>query len=332
MRILFICPGGQNYLESPSEHLAKEVQERSGWEVSIWNKSFHKGNPFEDIHKFDLIWGDMDGKDVCSTAVSLAQDFGKKSYIHGEWVPPYRVQEGWSEYFNTPTQLAHKKRYMKNLEAMGRADLVSLALKSTPGGFDWIEETFGISFDNYFVRYPACEEYPLCRKERKYQVATIARADDPKKRVGMTVQALEMLDDPPSFTLLGGKKSSPKIEVKSLGAWNGPEKVEIFSESLLAIQHWSGIPPAEAIQQMCPVIGFDFPYMRELYVDAMDWVPLNGGVEALSECIRKWLCKTQTERDEYARGVRERFLSGSLGVKPQRYRADLVIEKIKELF
>jgi ADP-heptose:LPS heptosyltransferase len=328
--ILFICPGGQTLYESPSEQLALLVAKRAKWDIAIWNTSLGHV-PDVDIESFDLIWGDMDGGDVPSMAVDIAMKAGKPCYIHGEWVPPYRVEEGWEEEFNTKTQLQHRDQYIRNLDAMKKADLVSLALGSTPGGFDWISETLGYSFDSYFVRYPACKKYNIIKSKRKMQIATIARANDPKKRVMETLRALSMMQEPPEFSIIGSEDIEyDDVVVNNYGVWNNPDKVKLFSESIIAVQHWSGIPPAEAIQQKCPVIGFKSDYMVELYGDSIDWVP-QGDVEALKDKIEEWVNKTQKERNKWAIEKKKKFLANEYGVKLEQHRADLVINKLKGL-
>jgi len=329
IKILFICPGGQTNLNSPSENLAKYINENyDDVEIDIFNQSFRPVNN-TDISKYDIVWGEMDGANVPSLALSLAKSKNKPCYIHGEWVPPYRFENGWDGYFNEPTQLSRKGYYQTNINAMKQADLVSLALSDTPGGFEWLKKAAGAEFKNKFVRYPACKEYPLLEIEKKHQVATIARVNDGKKRVMHTVKALAKIENKPTYKVIGGQVSHKGLDIQCLGAFNNDNKIKIFAESKLAIQHWSGIPPAEAIQQLCPVISYDIPYMRELYGDALIWVKKDD-IDDLAKTIDYWLTHDK-EREEFAVSVKERFINGEFGVKLEKRRAELVVTKLKEI-
>lgn len=325
IKILFICPGGQTNLNSPSENLVKYINEHyEDIEIDIFNQTFR---PFSgNAMGYDLVWGDMDGGNVPAMALAVARHANIPCYIHGEWVPPYRFEEGWSKYFNEPTNLGHKARYMQNLKAMQGADVVSLALSSTPGGFEWLEEKTGIEFSNKFVRYPACKRYTKINLPKKNQVATIARVNDGKKRVPHTVEAIAKTETKPKFVVIGGNISHPSVNIEALGAFNNDDKVKIYAESKLAIQHWSGIPPAEAIQQLCPVLSFDIPYMRELYGDGLIWVKKDD-TDDLAVKIDYWLTHDK-EREEFAEYSREKFLNGEYGVKLDYKRAELVVENI----
>ena len=325
IKILFICPGGQTNLNSPSENLAKYINLNYGnIEIDIFNQTYRPVK--NSAIGYDLIWGDMDGNNVPSIAIKLSKEANIPCYIHGEWVPPYRFENGWSKYFNEPTNLGHKGRYMQNLKAMQDAYVVSLALSSTPGGFEWIKEKTGIDFNNKFVRYPACKEYDIINLPKKNQVATIARVNDGKKRVSRTVEAIANTETKPKFVVIGGNISHPNVNIEALGAFNNDDKVKIYAESKLAIQHWSGIPPAESIQQLCPVISFDIPYMKELYGDGLIWVNKDD-TDDLASKIDYWLTH-DNEREEFAHYSREKLLNGEYGVKLDSKRAELVVQNI----
>lgn len=327
IKILFICPGGQTNLNSPSENLAKYINENyDNIEINIFNQSFRPIKNNANANGYDLVWGDMDGLNVPSIALSLAKQANIPCYIHGEWVPPYRFENGWSEYFNEPTNLGYRGKYMQNLKAMQDADIVSLALSSTPGGFDWIKEKTNIDFTNKFVRYPACKKYELIETPKKNQVATIARVNDGKKRVKKTVDAISKTKTKPKFLVIGGNISHPNVNIEALGSFNNDNKVKVYAESKLAIQHWSGIPPAEAIQQLCPVLSFDTPYMRELYDDGVIWVKKDD-IDDLANKIDYWLTNDK-EREDFAKYVRNKFVRGEYNVKLEESRADLVVRNI----
>jgi len=329
IKILFVCPGGQTNLNSPSEILAKYIDDNyDDIDITMYNQTFNHAP--STAEGYDLVWGDMDGAGVPQVAISIAQKTKIPCYIHGEWIPPYRWEEGWEEHFNEKTQLEWKERYKSNLNSMSDADLVSLAIQSTPGGFDFIEEKAGVSFKNKFVRYPACKEYEHFKTDRKNQIATIARANDGKKRVKHTLEAIHLSKTKPEFRIIGGSGINHKdVVVHSMGAFNEDRKVKIFSESKLAVQHWSGIPPAEAIQQFCPVISYDIPYMKELYGDALIWVEKDN-IEELSKTIDYWMSHDK-EREEFALKAYNLFTNNELGVKLEKYRAELVVKNIKKL-
>jgi glycosyltransferase involved in cell wall biosynthesis len=328
IRILFICPGGQSNLNSPSENLAKYIDNNfDDISIDIYNQRF---KPVKNINasEYDVIWGDMDGNNVPSLTLTIAKKYNKPCYIHGEWVPPYRFENGWTKEFNEPTNLGMKNMYLQNIKAMQSADVVSLALSDTPGGFDWLKKN-GFNFKNNFVRYPASKLYPLHNINKKHQVATIARVNDGKKRVQHNISALLKLEDKPTYKVIGGTITHPNLNIESLGSWNNDDKVKIYSESKLALQHWSGIPPAEAIQQLCPVISYDIPYMRELYSDALIWVEKDN-IDDLADKIDYWLSHDK-ERKEFAINIRDRFLNGEFGVKLEIHRANLVVNNIKKI-
>lgn len=330
MKILFICPGGQTPMESPSENLAKYINSNYD-DIDVDFFSMAHNRPPSTAEGYDLVWGDMDGGGVLPLSLKLAHNASIPCYLHGEWIPPYRVENGWETEFNEPTQLQHKTSYLKNIEAMSQADLVSLALDSTPGGFEFIKDRFDVTFPNRFVRYPACKKYTYHQTQRKNQIATIARAHDRKKRVTHTAEAIHLSQTKPDFVLIGGSNIGYKdVNIQSLGAFNNDDKVKIFAESKLAVQHWSGIPPAEAIQQFCPVISYDIPYMRELYGDALIWVEKDNP-SALSEAIDYWMTHDE-ERELFALKAYDLFINSHLGVKLDQYRAQLVVENIKKLF
>lgn len=328
MKILFICPGGQTYLNSPNENLAKFINDNyDDIDIDIFNQRFR---PINNINnKYDLVWGDMDGANVPSLSLHLAKSMKIPCYIHGEWIPPYRFETGWSEYFNEPTRLDLKQNYINNLNAMLEADLVSLAINDTPGGFKYIREKTGYVFKNSFIRYPACKEYNYINLPKKHQIATIARVDDGKKRVRHTLDAIALSKHKPAFKVIGGNIQHPDVNVSCLGSFNNDDKVKIFAESKLAVQHWSGIPPAEAIQQYCPVISYDIPYMKELYGDSIIWVERDN-IKQLAETIDYYL-DNDNERILHAKKAYDMFINNMLSVKTLKYEADLVINKIKKI-
>tara|TARA_B100000927_G_C16449010_1_gene463031 strand:- start:676 stop:1686 length:1011 start_codon:yes stop_codon:yes gene_type:complete len=332
MKILFLTSGGQSYGESPSEHLAKFIDNNNDdISIDMYSLRFVPVPQDIDLRQYDLVWGDMDGGGSLPKARRLAKKAALPCYLHGEWIPPYRVEEGWEEEFNERTDLTRIHTYLENLEAMKTADLVSLAVGKTAGGFDFIKDKFGIEFDNAFLRYPACPEYLPIEAEKTNSVATIARANDGKKRVDHTIKAIERSNTKPKFVLIGGEigMTHPTIEIDSKGSWNSYNKVKIFAESKIAVQHWSGIPPAEAIQQKCVVLSYDIPYMRELYGDALIWVEKDN-IDALAEAIDKWIWNDDL-RQEHAEKAYHMFVNGELGVKTQKDRAELVTKHLREL-
>ena len=313
MRILFMCPGGQTNGNSPSELLAKEVGSISeNVSVEIFNERF---NSYSGQKGFDLVWGDMDGSGVLNKALAAAKKMRVPCYLHGEWIPPYRWEAGWSKEFNEPTKLDMKPIYERNIKAMRQADLVSLALSSTPGGFEWLAER-GVEFENPFVRYPSFKKQDLLTPPLdEVKVCTVARLADGKKRVAHTLKALEASKMRPIFETIGqGSVRSDVIEVRNRGSFNDDRKHQTYASSAIAIQHWSGIPPAEAMMQGTPVISYDIPYMRELYADSLIWVEKDN-IEQLSYKIDTLLGDSSTllEADKGFSG-RERLLSGKLNV------------------
>ncbi len=329
IKILFICPGGQTKLNSPSELLAKFINDNYDYiDITIYNQTFNRAP--NTAKGYDLVWGDMDGHNVPQIALSLSSKSKIPCYIHAEWIPPYRWEKGWSDYFNEPTNLSQRKKYQLNIDAMKEADLVSLAIDKTPGGFEFIKERTGIIFKNSFVRYPACKKYDFINTTRKNQISTIARANDGKKRIKDTMEAIHLSKSKPIFKIIGGINIKHKdVTVKSMGSFNEDHKVNIFAESKLSVQHWSGIPPAESIQQFCPVVSYDIPYMRELYGDSLIWVEKDN-VQSLSETIDYWMTHDE-EREEFAKKAFDLFTNNKLGVKLEKYRAELLIEKIKTI-
>lgn len=328
IKILFICPGGQTYLNSPSENLAQYINSNyDDVSIDIFNMQYRY--PPATAKGYDLVWGDMDGSSVPLLAVSLAKSANIPVYIHGEWIPPFRFEEGHSKHFVTPTDLSNKQYYLDIIDAMVKSDLVSLAVSSTVGGFDWITDRTGVEFKNKFIRYPASKKYDKLNIKKTNSVATIARVQDPKKRVRDNAIALSKLPYNVEYKIIGGNITQPGVKISQLGQFNNDSKVKIFASSKLALQHWSGIPPAESIQQRCPVISYNIPYMKELYGNALIWVEQDN-VDELSKTIDYWLTYDK-EREEFARFSEELFLSGKIGVKLDSERAKLVMEKIKTI-
>lgn len=333
MKILLLVPGGQTRGTMPSENLGKHINHYyDDIEVEIHNKRFHPPILEKNCSKFDVIWGDMDNGRTMPTAVWLANKWKKKSYVHGEWFPPYRLFPGYGHKYNEKTQLEQRPKYMDNLEAMKKADLVSLSRDTTEGGFDWLEENFGVTFENKFIRRPACPIYETKNWPKENSVATIATYRTGLKRVDHTIQAIAKSKTKPEFHLIGGPEgmTNPEIKMHSYGMWNTEEKIDIYARSKVAVQHFGGIPEAEAIQQMCPVIAYDIKYMRQLYGDALVWVPEND-IDALSSAIDEYI-KDDELRERHAKNAYEMFMEGTLGVKPEKYRAELVVKNLRSLF
>jgi len=331
IKILMICPGGQNNLESPSEKLAIFINKNyDDINIDIYNQRFNPINDNIDFSGYDLIWGDMDGGNVPTITITIAEKYNIPSYIHGEWIPPYRFENGWEEYFNEKTDLTRKDYYINNINAMSKANLVSLGVGyDTPGGYNWIYKKTGVKLNNFFIRYPSSKEYDLLPTPKKYQVATIARVNDGKKRVKYNVLALEKMVNPPIYKVIGGQVFSDKITILSLGAFDTDEKVKVYSESMLGLQHWSGIPPAEAIQQLCPIITFDIPLMRELYGDALIYVKKDD-VDELKKTIEYWL-NNHKEREDFAIKTRENYLNNKYNSQLEKHTAKLVVNQIKNI-
>ena len=223
-----------------------------------------------------------------------------------------------------------KNYYMNNIKAMSNACLVSLGLDDKDAGsFDWIKKVTGIEFKNKFVRYPAFKKYKYIKTNKLYQVATIARVSDAKKRVNHNIKALEMLSNPPEYHLIGGNKYSNKIKIVNHGVFDNDSKIDVYRKSLLALQHWSGIPPAEAIQQFCPVITYDCKEMRELYGDALLYVSMDD-IKELSECIEYYL-NNDKERNEKALKAYDMLMNNKCNVKSIDYTAKMLVNKFKDI-
>lgn len=334
IRILHIAPGSQTKGNSSCERLARYIDVNfEDITVDMYDMTFNRPSKSLDCKKYDLIWGDMDFNGVIEMAYFFSKKFNKPLYIHGEWVPPYRVEEGWEEYFNESTSLRHKRQYMSNISCMQGADLVSLALSSTPGGFDYIESKFNVKFKNSFVRYPSYDEFEVIRSDRTNDIATIARVYDGKKRVVHTLEAIKKCGSKYSYKVLGTRKQDSilmsRYGFEGLGYWDKEEKVKIFAESKIAVQHWSGVPPAEAMHQFCPVISYDIPYMRELYGDALIWVEKDN-IDALASTIDYWLTH-EKERKDFSEYCNNLLVSGQLNVQSRKLRSKQVVNKIKEI-
>jgi hypothetical protein len=277
MRIFALVPGGQTLGNSPSEILMKEVaKQKPDWTIYLYNTTFDTLDVRDaDFRGIDLVWVDMDGGNVINIGAYLKRKYGMKLYAHGEWVPPYRVFDGYSDIYKTKTDLSFRDYYLEMLKSMSEADLVSFGLPShSLGSFDWVKEKFGIEFENYFVRHNYVKRYPHIAKERTYSVATIARPWDTKKRILDTAKAISFLNPIPEFKIIGAKEgdvTSPVIKVNCLGVFDDDSKVDIYRTSRVAVQHWSGIPPAEAMTQLCPVVAYRCEEMEYDYGDSIIW-------------------------------------------------------------
>jgi hypothetical protein len=275
MKILALVPGGQTKGNSPSEILIKEVaRQRPDWEIHIINFTFDDLSIFKySFSNIDFVWADMDGKEVIQIGALLKKKYGMKFYAHGEWVPPYRVLDGYSERYLTETDLSYKDYYMKMLEAMQQADLVSFGrMYDSRGSFDWVKRKFGIEFENYFVRHNYVKRYKYIERKRKYSVATIARVGDKKKRVEHTLKAISYIEPPPEFNVIGAEKEEVvlnNLKMNLLGVFDSDEKIEVYRTAIVAVQHFSGIPPAEAITQFCPVVAYEVGEARKNYGDTI---------------------------------------------------------------
>ena len=87
IKILFICPGGQTNLNSPSELLAKFINDNYDYiDITIYNQTFNRAP--NTAKGYDLVWGDMDGHNVPQLALSLSSKSKIPCYIHAEWIPP----------------------------------------------------------------------------------------------------------------------------------------------------------------------------------------------------------------------------------------------------
>ncbi len=276
MNILALVPGGQTKGTSPSEILIKEVaRQRPNWNVHLINFTFDDPKKVVvDLKKIDLVWSDMDGGHVIEVGGKFKDKYGMKLYAHGEWIPPYRVMEGYEEKYLCETDLSMKSYYMNMLQVMKNADLVSFGLPyESTGSFKWVKDNFGITFNNWFVRHNYVKRYNYIERTREQKVATIARIGDKKKRVIKTIEALSLFDKPPVFDIIGATKNirSNDLKVNGLGVYDNDKKLELYRTAKLAVQHWSGIPPAEAITQFCPVVAFECEEMKYDYGDTIIW-------------------------------------------------------------
>lgn len=275
MNILALVPGGQTKGNSPSEILIKVARQRPDWNVYLINFTFDDLRLLRsDFSKIDLVWSDMDGSSVIEFGAKFKKNYGMKFYAHGEWIPPYRVLEGYGEKYLCGNELDLKSYYMRLLKAMQTADLVSFGRRyNSEGSFGWIKDNFGVEFENAFVRYNYVKRYPYIKYNRKYKVATIARLDK-KKRIEDTVKAIHLLDPSPEFDIIGVEKGgilSSYVKINCLGKFDDDTKIEVYRTALFAVQHWSGIPPAEAMTQYCPVVSYDVGDMRYHYGDTIIW-------------------------------------------------------------
>lgn len=336
MRVLGLVPGGQTLGNSPVELLMKEVARLSGWNIEIRNLGFEKLPLPMPSFDYDLIWGGMDGGSVPPLSVIIRNECRKrghnpKLYIHGEWIPPYRVQEGWEEKYREFTRLDLKPYYIANMEAMKQADLVSLGLpEDAPGSFDWIEENFGYVYPNRFIRLPYVKRFYALPREPQYKVATIARATDGKKRVRETVDALSRIEPTPQFDIIGAEKGLIPLDwVNCLGIFNDDSKIAIYADSLLSVQHWAGIPPAEAIQQNCPVVSYICKEMVDMYGDALCWVEQGNILELANTIVN--LINNPNFAQKQAEKALHLLNTNQLGISYVDVRAKEIIDKIKEL-
>jgi glycosyltransferase involved in cell wall biosynthesis len=333
MRIIAIVPGGQTKGNSPSEILIKEVaKQKPDWKVQIINLSFDNMKILnQDMRGTDLIWSDMDGLEVIVLGSFLSKKWNTKFYAHGEWVPPYRVLEGYSEKYLCETDLTRKPYYIKMLEAMQQADLVSFGLPyDSDGSFGWVKKNLGFEFKNYFVRHNYVKRYPYVAKERQHKVATIARVSDKKKRLVDTMQAVSMIRPEFTFEVVGANAGDIKVKnlkVNCLGVFDSDDKIEVYRTAALAVQHWSGIPPAEAMTQFCPVVAYECEEMKYDYGDTIIWAE-NGNVEDLA----KKIVYVASHKDEMEKKVIDNYnklCNNKLKVNFVDVRAKEVIKKIE---
>lgn len=335
MNILALVPGGQTKGNSPSEILIKEVAEqRPDWNIKLINFSFDSPrNVAVDLKKIDLIWSDMDGSRVVEIGGKFKEKFGMKFYAHGEWVPPYRVMEGYEEKYLCETNLVYKQYYINMLKAMEKADLVSLGLPyDSLGSFKWVEDKFGVSFKNWFVRHNYVKRYEYAERSREQKVATIARVSDKKKRVIKTIEALSIFDNPPAFDIIGaGTKDiiSRNLKINCLGVYDNNEKIEVYRTSRLAVQHWSGIPPAEAMTQFCPVVAFECEEMKYDYGDTIIWAKNDDTLDLAKKIM--YVFNNPKEIEIKVRENYRKLYNNELKINFVDVRAKEVIEKIERI-
>ncbi len=292
-------------------------------------------------HTYDVIYSA--GEMVCEAGVLFRERFKVPLLSHAEWVPPFRVgledSKEWGYHNNVKIDTVGWSRYYRRIfQAWLQADMRTLA------GREFVkplEQFLGTRVECDFF-YPFMETETANKlfnekaKER-YQIITIARLT-PHKRIHMTIEALSLLSNPPLLVIIGGGKEKrflkrlarkKKVQCKFLGEFAGEKKFRVIQESIFGVQIWSGIPPAEELLMGKPCITFDVPYMRELYGDALEYVP-NNDVQALAKkiqfLINNWgVVKSKVE------SARQQILSHKLKIDTVANRALFLEKKLAEL-
>lgn len=291
--------------------------------------------------KYDVIYAA--GETTCKAGAKFKELLKIPLYLHAEWVPPFRVgledPRDWGYYDSSKIDIkGYKKYYQKIFQAWLQADRRSLAGRDMVAP---LERFLGVKIECDFF-YPFVETKitnNLFNKKikEKYQIVTIARLVS-WKRIHMTIEALSLLNDPPLLVIIGGGKEKrflkrlakkKRVRCKFLGEFSGTKKFRIIQESMFGVQIWSGIPPVEELLMGKPCITFDVPYMRELYGDALEYVP-NNDVQALAKKIQ-FLINNRGVVKSKVESARQQILSHKLKIDTVANRALFLERKLAEL-
>jgi glycosyltransferase involved in cell wall biosynthesis len=322
MNILYITPPGIG--KSPQILIAEELARR-GHNITLvvsTSSVITKGD-------YDVVVGAIEAS--CVAAFESARAMKLPVYLHGEWVPPWRVGLSPYEEWGYPPGIPigaenhiYIPYYKAIVQCLLQADAYSLAGHYS---IKTVENFIGQKLNGALIMYPSVD-YRAIRKikdemeniNEEYQIITISRLV-PHKKVTMTARALLLLRDPPQWVIIGqGPEEQSirrllkgsKVKVKFLGAFSGKRKFLEIKRSIFSVQNFSGIPPAEAMLLGKPCVSMAHQYMIELYGDTLRW-GANNNIEEQAANIQYMIDNPEYRRTLASYGA-NKLLRGEINV------------------
>jgi len=340
MKILIMTPGAVGY-KSPTLLVAEELQRR-GNEVTVVLAS-------EPMHlvqdgDYDVIFGDMER--ACIPAYLSALILDIPCYLHGEWVPEFRVKST-SRYGASCTLLPSETKkwgafYRPIAAVMQATDICSWASPIFQKG---AEELLGSEYTNAFTRFTRlpsdAPKSPIPIGEAE-NIPVICSRLAPIKRVPMLVEAVGKMDEsvrPKEILIVGDGPEKGVVShmakmyglvVRYATNVHGPDKWDAISRGRVMLSAWTGIPPGEALMCGRPTIAFDMEHIRELYGDTLIYTP-NNDIDAMTRVLNEHFGNDVSFYDKFALRGREALLNGKIGLQTFERGVDEIEQTLRRI-
>ena len=322
MNILIMTPGAVGF-KSPTVYVAEELQRRGHRVGLVVDPDGHKIVYEGD---WDVVFGDMERS--CVPAFLTASTLGVKCYLHGEWIPKFRVErtnEWGPGCISSDEEIAYWKAFYRPIAGiLHKADVSSWA---SPIFRKYAEQFSGREYGDFcfdrFTRLPSnVPSEPVPMEQAEYAVAICSRLA-PIKRVPALVEAVgRMKTHKPRVYVVGDgpdrleaiqKAREYGLDIEFCGATGEEDKWGFLAKSRVMLSAWTGIPPGEALMLGRPTIAYDHPHIRELYGDTLLYVK-NNSIDAMAQRLDEVL-EFSGYLNDFAQSGRKKLLDGETGLK-----------------